>query len=166
MTQETIKAIITTIEINDALRDYNEENNTTRVRCVCQAVGDDEDLDNVQTLFESVGNVAQYSLILNLDGIKADDKLQYAINNLLNKKVTITVVSATVAELLMNTDYDGETIVYTDNDIPISSRNVTYAGLGDHKEQAFASLQRRLLLQLSDGSLLTQDEHDKPKRKR
>lgn len=157
------KALVSSIEIPEALQDFNEENNVTRARLIFtfNANVDSEDDDITSVLAARSGNQT-YSVIIDITDMGNSEKecLKAAKAAFEGKQATFTVFNWDVSEL----NDDGETVVNNGNR-EYSSLSDPYIGANTDEESSLTRMRRRLNNDIENGNLeygsITHDE--KPK---
>lgn len=78
-----------------------------------------------------------------------------------NEKFIFTYYTESVENLLKGTEYDGIRVLYAENSEgvfrPIRSRNNLYFGFFENEEETFAFMQSRLIADIEDENLLTEN---------
>ena len=145
------KAMVTLVEIPEALADFNESNNVTRARLVfsfSSPTADDED-DITSVLVARSGNQT-YSVIIDITDMGANDTecLKAAKAAFEGKQATFTVFNWDISELNDN----GETVV-NNGTREYSSLSDPYTGANADEESSLARMRRRLNNDIENGVL-------------
>lgn len=151
MNKKQGKATVTTVEIPEALSDFNESNNVTRARLVfsfSSPTADDED-DITSVLAARSGNQT-YSVIIDITDMGENEKacLKAAKAAFEGKQATFTVFNWDVSEL----NDDGETVV-NNGSREYSSLSDPYIGASTDEESSLARMRRRLSNDIENGNL-------------
>nr|DAV73879.1 MAG TPA: hypothetical protein [Bacteriophage sp.] len=145
------KAMVTLVEIPEALADFNESNNVTRARLVfsfSSPTADDED-DITSVLAARSGNQT-YSVIIDITDMGANDVecLKAAKAAFEGKQATFTVFNWDISELNDN----GETVV-NNGSREYSSLSDPYIGANADEESSLTRMRRRLNNDIENGVL-------------
>lgn len=145
------KAMVTLVEIPEALQDFNESNNVTRARLVfsfSSPTMDDED-DITSVLAARSGNQT-YSVIIDITDMGANDAecLKAAKAAFESKQATFTVFNWDISELNDN----GETVV-NNGSREYSSLSDPYIGANTDEESSLTRMRRRLNNDIENGNL-------------
>lgn len=145
------KALVTAVEIPEALADYNEENNVVRARIVFtfnSPVESDED-DITSMLAARSGNQT-YSVIIDITDMGANESaaLKAAKAAIEGKQATFTVFSWDISEL----NDDGETSV-NNGEREYSSLSDPYIGSNVDEESSRTRMVNRLVRDVENGAL-------------
>lgn len=145
------KALVTAVEIPDALADYNEANDVVRARIVFtfnSPVESDED-DITSMLAARSGNQT-YSVIIDITDMGANEPaaLKAARAAIEGKQATFTVFSWDISEL----NNDGETIV-NNGEREYSSLSDPYVGANADEESSRTRMVNRLARDIESGAL-------------
>lgn len=145
------KALVTAVEIPDALADYNEANDVVRARIVFtfnSPVESNED-DITSILVARSGN-QKYSVIIDITDMGANESaaLKAAKAAIEGKQATFTVFSWDISEL----NDDGEIIV-NNGEREYSSLSDPYVGSNIDEESSRARMVNRLARDIESGAL-------------
>lgn len=145
------KALVTAVEIPDALADYNGANDVVRARIVFtfnSPVESDED-DITSMLAARSGNQT-YSVIIDITDMGANESaaLKAAKAAIEGKQATFTVFSWDISEL----NNDGETIV-NNGEREYSSLSDPYVGVNADEESSRTRMVNRLARDIESGAL-------------
>ena len=145
------KAMVTLVEIPEALAEFNESNNVTRARLVFSfsfPTMDDED-DITSVLAARSGNQT-YSVIIDITDMGESEKacLKAAKTAFEGKQATFTVFNWDVSEL----NNDGETVV-NNGSREYSSLSDPYIGVNVDEESSLTRMRRRLSSDIESGDL-------------
>lgn len=145
------KALVTAVEIPDALADYNEANDVVRARIIFtfnSPVESDED-DITSMLAARSGNQT-YSVIIDITDMGANSSaaLKAAKAAIEGKKATFTVFSWGISEL----NSDGETVV-NNGEREYSSLSDPYIGSNVDEESSRTRMVNRLIRDIASGTL-------------
>lgn len=145
------KALVTAVEIPDALADFNELNSVVRARIVFTfntPVESNED-DITAMLAARSGNQT-YSVIIDITDMGANEAacLKAARAAIEGKQATFTVFSWDISEL----NDDGETIV-NNGSREYSSLSDPYIGANVDEESSLTRMRRRLNSDIESGAL-------------
>lgn len=167
-------ASVQSVEIPDALMEWNEENESERARlsfvyaATTTSVDDGED-EEARLLLGEIAGGQRYSIMIDLAPIEGKDTETKRANlekKLKGKKVMFTTYVCEVSALLENIDkYDGVTRV-NNGSRDYSTLSESYLGKNDDENGVFETLRNRLLKQLDDGDLETGSIADKKSNKR
>ena len=145
------KALVSSIEIPEALQDFNESNNVTRARLIFtfNSNVDDSDDDITAMLAARSGNQT-YSVIIDITDMGAKDAecLKAAKAAFEGKTATFTVFNWDVSELNDN----GETVV-NNGSREYSSLSDPYIGENIDEESSLTRMRRRLNNDIEKGNL-------------
>lgn len=145
------KALVSSIEIPEALQDFNESNNVTRARLAFTFNSNvDSDGDDITSMLAARSGNQTYSVIIDITdmGNNGTECLKAAKAAFEGKNATFTVFNWDVSELNDN----GETIV--NNGLrEYSSLSDPYIGENVDKESSLARMRRRLNNDIENGSL-------------
>lgn len=163
---------VLSVEIPEALQDWNEENESERARLNFAYASNATDLSEgedeaARLLLAQHTNGQRYSVMVDLstiDGKDTEEKRAWFETQLKGKKVTFTTFIADVAELLAETDNDGVTIV--NNGVrDYRTLSDSFLGKNDDEKSAFDRLRARLVQQLDDEVLSVGSIADKKNNK-
>lgn len=145
------KALVTAVEIPDALADYNEANGVVRARIVFtfnSPVESDE--DDITAMLASRSGNQTYSVIIDITDMGANESaaLKVAKAAIEGKQATFTVFSWDISEL--NTD--GETSV-NNGEREYSSLSDPYIGTNVDEESSRTRMVNRLARDIESGAL-------------
>lgn len=145
------KALVSLVEIPDALADYNEANDVVRARIVFtfnSPVESDED-DITAMLAARSGNQT-YSVVIDITDMGADESaaLKAAKAAIEGKQATFTVLSWDISEL----NNDGETSV-NNGEREYSSLSDPYIGSNVDEESSRTRMVNRLIRDIENGTL-------------
>ncbi len=148
---------VLSVEIPEALQDWNEENESERARLNFAYASNASDLSDgedeaARLLLAQHTNGQRYSIMVDLsacDGENTESKRAWFESQLKGKKVTFTTFVADIAELLAGTDHDGETLV--NNGVrDYRTLSDSFLGKNDDEKTAFDRLRARLIQQIDD----------------
>lgn len=145
------KALVTLIEIPDALADFNAENNTTRARLVFSfnaPMGESE--DDITSVLAARSSNQTYSVIIDITdmGNSEAECLKAAKSAYEGKQATFTVFNWDVSEL----NSDGETSV-NNGEREYSSLSDPYIGANADEESSLTRMVNRLARDIETGRL-------------
>lgn len=145
------KALVTLIEIPDALADFNAENNTTRARLVFSfnaPMGESE--DDITSVLAARSSNQTYSVIIDITDMGNSDAecLKAAKAAYEGKQATFTVFNWDVSEL----NSDGETSV-NNGEREYSSLSDPYIGADADEESSRTRMVNRLARDIEAGRL-------------
>lgn len=168
---------ILSVEIPEALQEWNEENDSERARLNFAYASNASDLSDgedeaARLLLAQHTNGQRYSVMVDLSSCEGEDtesKRAWFESQLKGKKVTFTTFVEDVAALLADTENEGEMLV--NNGVrEYRTLSDSFLGKNDDEKSAFDRLRSRLLQQLDDGTIelgsLAAKKEDKNKRKR
>lgn len=163
-------ASVLSVEIPDALAEWNEENDSERARLNFAYASNASDLSEgedeaARLLLAQHTNGQRYSVMVDLSSVEGKDTEEKRVwfeNQLKGKKVTFTTFIADISELFDGTDNEGETIV---NNGTRDYRTLSDSFLGKNEDEkgALDRLRARLLQQIDDEMLFVGSITDKPK---
>jgi len=145
------KALVSSIEIPEALQDFNSENNVTRARVIFTFNANvDSDDDDITAMLAARSGNQTYSVVIDITDMGDNEKacLKAAKAAFEGKQATFTVFNWDISEL----NDDGETIV-NNGSREYSSLSDPYIGLNVDKESSFARMRRRLNSDIESGNL-------------
>ena len=145
------KALVSSIEIPEALQDFNESNNVTRARLVFTFNSNvDDSGDDVTAMLAARSGNQTYSVIIDITDMGANDVecLKAAKVAFEGKQATFTVFNWDVSELNDN----GETIV-NNGSREYSSLSDPYIGENIDEESSLTRMRRRLNNDIENGNL-------------
>lgn len=143
MNKKQGNGIIKALEIPDALKAYNDENNVIRARLVFSFGVDSGNTDDITAqLLGRIGNNV-YSIIIDI----SDIGLQKAVAAFVGKTALFTVHSFTIAELTGN-----KYTIVNNGEREYSSLSSPHVGEADERAD-FESLVKRLKKDISEGKL-------------
>lgn len=151
---------VLSVEIPEALEDWNTENESERARLNFAYASNANDLSDgedeaARLLLAQHTNGQRYSIMVDLasvEGKTTEEKRAWFESQLKGKKVTFTTFIGDVAELLTGTNYDGETIV-NNGTRDYRTLSDSFLGKNDDEKGALDRLRARLVQQLKDGTL-------------
>ena len=145
------KALVTAVEIPDALADFNELNNVVRARIVFTFNSPIEsDEDDITSMLAARSGNQTYSVIIDITDMGSNESaaLKAAKAAIEGKQATFTVYSWDISEL----NDDGETIV-NNGSREYSSLSDPYIGANIDKESSLTRMRRRLNSDIENGNL-------------
>lgn len=145
------KALVSSIEIPEALADFNESNNVTRARLVFTFNSNVDDTgDDITAMLAARSGNQTYSVIIDITDMGANDTecLKAAKAAFEGKQATFTVFNWDVSELNDN----GETIV-NNGSREYSSLSDPYIGENVDEESSLTRMRRRLNNDIENGNL-------------
>lgn len=145
------KALVTAVEIPDALADYNEANNVVRARIVFTFNSPvDSDEDDITSMLAARSGNQTYSVIIDITdmGVNESDALKAARAAIEGKQATFTVFSWDISEL----NDDGETSV-NNGEREYSSLSDPYIGANTDEESSRTRMVNRLARDIESGAL-------------
>lgn len=145
------KALVSSIEIPEALQDFNESNNVTRARLVFTFNSNvDNSGDDITAILAARSGNQTYSVIIDITDMGANDTecLKAAKAAFEGKQATFTVFNWDVSELNDN----GETIV-NNGSREYSSLSDPYIGENIDEESSLTRMRRRLNNDIENGNL-------------
>lgn len=164
------KATIISISCPDALREFNERDDTEQFRVKCEfryiASDNDTDDDDVTTLLSSFVSDALNggSLIIDIAQLKGDtldDKIENACEKLVGKHANFSTFVIDVTEL----NNEGYTVV-NNSEREYSTLSQHYLGKFEDEDAALNSVKKRLLRQIDEGTLewgeIEEEKHTQP----
>lgn len=145
------KALITAVEIPDALADYNEANSVVRARIVFAFNSQIESSeDDITAMLAARSGNQTYSVIIDITDMGANESaaLKAAKAAIEGKQATFTVFSWDISEL----NDDGETCV-NNGEREYSSLSDPYIGSNVDEESSRARMVNRLARDIESGAL-------------
>lgn len=145
------KALVSSIEIPEALQDFNESNNVTRARLVFTFNSNVDDTgDDITAMLAARSGNQTYSVIIDITDMGANDTecLKAAKAAFKGKQATFTVFNWDISELNDN----GETIV-NNGSREYSSLSDPYIGENVDEESSLTRMRRRLNNDIENGNL-------------
>lgn len=145
------KALVSSIEIPEALADFNESNNVTRARLIFTFNSNvDSDGDDITSMLAARSGNQTYSVIIDITdmGNNAVECLKNAKATFEGKQATFTVFNWDVSELNDN----GETVV-NNGSREYSSLSDPYIGDNTDEESSLTRMRRRLNSDIENGNL-------------
>ena len=145
------KALVSSIEIPEALADFNESNNVTRARLVFTFNSNIDDTgDDITAMLAARSGNQTYSVIIDITDMGANDTecLKAAKAAFEGKQATFTVFNWDVSELNDN----GETVV-NNGSREYSSLSDPYIGENIDEESSLTRMRRRLNNDIENGNL-------------
>lgn len=145
------KALVTLVEIPDALADFNELNNVVRARIVFTFnTPVDSSEDDITSMLAARSGNQTYSAIIDITDMGANEAacLKAAKAAIEGKQATFTVYSWDISELNDN----GETIV-NNGSREYSSLSDPYIGANTDEESSLTRMRRRLNSDIENGNL-------------
>lgn len=145
------KALVSSIEIPEALQDFNESNNVTRARLVFTFNSNvDDSGDDITAMLAARSGNQTYSVIIDITDMGANDTecLKAAKAAFEGKQATFTVFNWDVSELNDN----GETVV-NNGSREYSSLSDPYIGENVDEESSLTRMRRRLNNDIENGNL-------------
>lgn len=145
------KALVSSIEIPEALQDFNESNNVTRARLVFTFNSNvDDSSDDITAMLAARSGNQTYSVIIDITDMGANgaECLKAAKAAFEGKQATFTVFNWDVSELNDN----GETIV-NNGSREYSSLSDPYIGENVDEESSLTRMRRRLNNDIENGNL-------------
>lgn len=145
------KALITAVEIPNALADYNEANDVVRARVVFTFNSPvDSDEDDITSMLAARSGNQNYSVIIDITDMGANESaaLKAAKAAIEGKQATFTVFSWDVSEL----NNDGETSV-NNGEREYSSLSDPYIGSNVDEESSRTRMVNRLARDIESGEL-------------
>lgn len=145
------KALVSLIEIPEALADFNESNNVTRARLIFTFNSNIEsDGDDITSMLAARSGNQTYSVIIDITdmGNNAAECLKNAKAAFEGKQATFTVFNWDVSELNDN----GETVV-NNGSREYSSLSDPYIGDNIDEESSLTRMRRRLNSDIENGNL-------------
>lgn len=145
------KALVSSIEIPEALADFNESNNVTRARLIFTFNSNvDSDGDDITSMLAARSGNQTYSVIIDITdmGNNAAECLKNAKATFEGKQATFTVFNWDVSELNDN----GETVV-NNGSREYSSLSDPYIGDNTDEESSLTRMRRRLNSDIENGNL-------------
>ena len=145
------KAFVSSIEIPEALADFNESNNVTRARLVFTFNSNVDDTgDDITAMLAARSGNQTYSVIIDITDMGANDTecLKAAKAAFEGKRATFTVFNWDVSELNDN----GETVV-NNGSREYSSLSDPYIGENVDEESSLTRMRRRLNNDIENGNL-------------
>ena len=145
------KALVTSVEIPEALANYNEANDVVRARIVftfnCQA---DSDEDDITSMLAARSGNQTYSVIIDITDMGTNESaaLRAAKAAIEGKQATFTVFSWDISELNNN----GETSV-NNGEREYSSLSDPYIGANADEESSRTRMVNRLARDIESGAL-------------
>lgn len=158
------KALVTAVEIPDALADYNEANDVVRARIVFTFNSPIEsDDDDITAMLAARSGNQTYSVIIDITDMGANESaaLKAAKAAIEGKQATFTVFSWDISEL----NDDGETSV-NNGEREYSSLSDPYIGSNVDEESSRTRMVSRLARDIESGALEfgSISHEEKPKR--
>lgn len=159
---------VISVEIPEALADWNEENESERARLNfayasdATSLSDGED-EAARLLLAQCTTGSRYSVMVDLHpltGKTTEEKRAFLEEQLKDKKVTFTTFVADVAELLEGTNFDGETLV-NNGARDYRTLSDSFLGKNDDEKAAFDRLRGRIIRDLEDDVLFAGSIADK-----
>ena len=151
---------VLSVEIPEALQDWNDENDAERARLNFAYASNASDLSDgedeaARLLLAQHTNGQRYSIMVDLasvEGKSTEEKRAWFESQLKGKKVMFTTFVEDVAALLADTENDGETLV--NNGVrEYRTLSDSFLGKNDDERGAFDRLRSRLLQQLDNGDI-------------
>ena len=145
------KALVSSIEISEALQDFNESNNVTRARLVFTFNSNvDDSGDDITAMLAARSGNQTYSVIIDITDMGANgaECLKAAKAAFEGKTATFTVFNWDISELNGN----GETVV-NNGSREYSSLSDPYIGENVDEESSFTRMCRRLNNDIENGNL-------------
>lgn len=145
------KALVTAVEIPDALADYNEANDVVRARIVFTFNSPvDSSEDDITSMLAARSSNQTYSIIIDITDMGANESaaLKAAKAAIEGKQATFTVFSWDISEL----NLDGETSV-NNGEREYSSLSDTYIGNNVDEESSRTRMVNRLARDIESGAL-------------
>ena len=145
------KALVTAVEIPDALSDYNEANNVVRARIVFTFNSPVEsDKDDITAILAARSGNQTYSVIIDITDMGASESaaLKAAKAAIEGKQATFTVFSWDISEL----NEDGETSV-NNGEREYLSLSDPYVGINIDEESSRTRMVNRLARDIESGAL-------------
>lgn len=145
------KALVSSIEIPEALADFNESNNVTRARLIFTFNSNvDSDGDDITSMLAARSGNQTYSVIIDITdmGNNGAECLKNAKATFEGKQATFTVFNWDVSELNDN----GETVV-NNGSREYSSLSDPYIGDNVDEESSLTRMRRRLNSDIENGNL-------------
>lgn len=145
------KALVSSIEIPEALADFNESNNVTRARLIFTFNSNvDSDGDDITSMLAARSGNQTYSVIIDITdmGNNGAECLKNAKATFEGKQATFTVFNWDVSELNDN----GETVV-NNGSREYSSLSDPYIGDSVDEESSLTRMRRRLNSDIENGNL-------------
>ena len=145
------KALVSSIEIPEALADFNESNNVTRARLVFTFNSNVDDTgDDITAMLAARSGNQTYSVIIDITdmGVNDTECLKAAKAAFEGKQATFTVFNWDVSELNDN----GETVV-NNGSREYSSLSDPYIGENVDEESSLTRMRRRLINDIENGNL-------------
>lgn len=145
------KALVTAVEISDALAEYNEANNVVRARIVFNFNSPvDSDENDITSMLSARSGNQTYSVIIDITDMGANESaaLKAAKAAIEGKQATFTVFSWDISEL----NDDGETSV-NNGSREYSSLSDPYIGDNADEESSRTRMVNRLARDIESGAL-------------
>lgn len=145
------KALVTSVEIPDALADYNESNNVVRARIIFTFNSPIEsDEDDITSMLAARSGNQTYSVIIDITDMGANESaaLKAAKAAIEGKQATFTVFSWDISEL----NNDGEKSV-NNGEREYSSLSDPYIGANADEESSRTRMVNRLARDIESGAL-------------
>ncbi|MBF1545207.1 MAG: hypothetical protein HXO06_08455 [Prevotella salivae] len=145
------KALVSSIEIPEALADFNESNNVTRARLIFTFNSNvDSDGDDITSMLAARSGNQTYSVIIDITDMGANESaaLKAAKAAIEGKQATFTVFNWDISEL----NDDGETVV-NNGEREYSSLADPYIGDNTDDESSRTRMVNRLVRDIESGAL-------------